>query len=116
MASANVQTVKPELTDELKANLRAANPGIKLHPVRIGGQIIVLRKPERIAWERYESERDKGERDVEAALTLVKTCVVYPDEPAFEKLLEDKYAIYQPLGDVIGKLVGLERVEELDTF
>lgn len=108
-----MSTVNSTLSQETRDALKAANPGVKLHALRVSGEIIVVKKPEKVHWERLEQDKGDGP---EAAITLVRECVVYPDEPAFDKLLNEKYAIYQPIGDFIGKLVGLERVEELGEF
>jgi hypothetical protein len=77
--------------------------------------VFVLRKPSHVEWDRYETENG-DDKSGETAKNLVKACVVYPDEPAFERILSERYAIHQPLGDVIGRLVGLEKAQELEVF
>jgi hypothetical protein len=99
------------LNPEIKAALKAAHPDTKLHLVRISNDIFVLRKPSHVEWSRAEEDNSAS-----ATKNLVMTCVVYPDEKAFERLLEDKYAIHRPLADVIGRLVGLEKAEEVEVF
>jgi hypothetical protein len=119
MATAQSTQIDPanQLTRELKENLKAANPGVKLQAVRIGPHLFVVKKPDPVHWTRYEQDNDKSEDyDHTAAIDLVRECVVYPDEAALNAILADKYQIFRPLGDVLGKLVGLERVEELDGF
>jgi hypothetical protein len=103
------------LTPETKAALKAAHPNTKLHVVKVGNDVFVLRKPSHVEWDRYESENGE-DKSGETAKALVKNCVVYPDEAVFERIMSERYAIHQPLGDVIGRLVGLEKAQELEVF
>jgi hypothetical protein len=99
------------LPDSVKTILKDKYPNTKFHPVKIGEQIFVLRKPSSLEWERFEA--DDSNQD---AKMLVKTCVVYPDEQQLEKLMDEFYAIHKPLADVIGKLVGIQKAVELESF
>jgi hypothetical protein len=99
------------LTPEIKKALKEAYPDGKLAAVRVGADTFVLRKPTAVEWAQYEEDDSSN-----STRNMVEKCVVYPDAPVFQKILEDKYAIYRPLGDVIGKMVGLEKAEEAEVF
>ncbi len=99
------------ITPEIKKVLKEAYPDGKLTAVRVGSDTFVLRKPSAVEWAQYEEDDSTN-----STRDLVERCVVYPDAPVFQKILDERYAIYKPLGDVIGRMVGLEKAEEAEVF
>lgn len=66
---------------------------------------VAIRAPKRSEWKMFtEGAFDGGKKTIEAAETLVRTCLVYPED--VNALMDEYPALYQTLVKPLGELAG----------
>lgn len=77
--------------------------GTKIAIVQTELGAIVLKRPNALHFRRFQ---DEGETKSKHVLQLVRPCRVYPDEAAFEQILEEQPAVLVALGNAVSELAG----------
>ncbi len=78
----------------------------KIAAVKTEEGVVIVKKPNHVIYKKF---RDTNEFDTEALFKLVKTCLVHPDLPKFEKLLEERPAVLERAANAVIELAGHNR-------
>lgn len=69
---------------------------------------VLVRAPKRGEWKRFKAAAINEKQRADATENLVRSCVVYPAEAEFTKLLDRYPALADSLGEVVVDLAGAE--------
>ncbi len=103
LAETNAERDEPELAK--LEGLRGVDHDIVV--CRLGA--VALRKPQPVQWKRFQESKQTA-RD--AAETLVRSCLLYPDAAAFTGILDDQPAALEAFAMTCARLAGQD-VERL---
>lgn len=70
---------------------------------------IVVRLPTRAEWARFQSQLGDDKRISKAMEQFVRDCLVYPDKPAFEAMLDARPGLASTWGKTLGEKAGAGR-------
>lgn len=99
------------MTDELKEKLKAQHGDIYSVSAP-SGEMVVVRMPDRALWKRFRSHMADERRRIDALENLVRGCVVHPDAPTFDAMLEKKPGLAETFGAAVVDLAGMAQDSE----
>jgi hypothetical protein len=99
--------IDTKVLDELKAK----HPGVTLLTLRSASYAVIVRSPSRQAWRKFSELIVDEKRRADAVERLFLDCVVYPDNPAINAMLDVKPALAQQFG---AEVVDLARDGEVE--
>jgi hypothetical protein len=94
------------LTPEKIEQLKDAHGELRRVKTKRGD--VVVRGPSVGEWRRWRAESADAKRRAQSIETLVRSCVVHPEPPAFGELLEKAPALVETLAEAVLELAGLE--------
>ncbi len=98
---------------ELEAKYGTIADGKLAHVIGAGGKWeAVFRKPTRMHYKRFRSMLFSDTQKSEAIENLARACVVYPDGPGFDALLEEYPGACEASSKKLTEMMGVNAEEE----
>jgi hypothetical protein len=106
-----LEEVTQQLADEkaIDAAIEAHGPlDKKIATVQTTAGLVIVKKPNHVLFKRFQ---DSGESSTDEFTKLVRPCVVYPDKPRFDAMLDDSPGILGPCAKAVCLLAGVKLKE-----
>ena len=101
------------MQDEQLEQLRNKFPDKKLHLLTApSGEEIVVRRPDRPVWKRFQAQAQDDRRRQEALENLVTGCLVYPENGGWDAMVDERPGLVQSFGNAIVELAGAAQAVE----
>jgi hypothetical protein len=96
------------MDDKTVEALKAKHPDVKLVVLTApGGEEVVVKKPDRIAFRRYRGAMMDDARRADANENLLRQCLVHPDAAAFEAMLDEAPGLSDTFSGKLLRIAGL---------
>lgn len=97
--------IDPKIIEELKAK----NPGAKLHRLVHSGAEIVVKAPGEAEYRKFKRKAGDEKQRANAGEGLIYDCLVFPEAAAFAAIVSDRPALVDTFANTLVELAGLAK-------
>lgn len=76
------------------------------------GETVYVRAPAQGVWRRFRAEMQDDRRNEMASERLMRACLLHPDMPSFDAMLEDRPALLDTFASELCEIAGLVKHSE----